>query len=157
MTVARQAALFMEFSRQKYWSGLSFPSPEDLPDPGIKPASPALQADSLPLSHPRSPSVSTDGTNILLVSKLRDLGPDFGLLTLHFHLPTFSQHHRLLMTSQQHLNLILSLFQGLFPSYLNYNSAGWPPCFQLPCSLVNSQKIPLLPGHNDLLLTPESK
>ena len=38
----------MGFSRQEYWSGLPFPSPEDLPDPGIKPRSPALQADSLP-------------------------------------------------------------------------------------------------------------
>ena len=38
----------MEFSRQEYWSGLPFPSPGDLPDPGIKPKSPALQADSLP-------------------------------------------------------------------------------------------------------------
>ena len=37
----------MESSRQEYWSGLSFPSPEDLPDPGIEPGSPALQADSL--------------------------------------------------------------------------------------------------------------
>ena len=38
----------MEFSRQEYWSGLPFPSPEDLPDPGIEPTSPALKADSLP-------------------------------------------------------------------------------------------------------------
>ena len=38
----------MGFSKQEYWSGLPFPSPEDLPDPGIKPRSPALQADSLP-------------------------------------------------------------------------------------------------------------
>ena len=38
----------MEFSRQEYWSGLTFPSPGDLPDPGIKPRSPALQTDSLP-------------------------------------------------------------------------------------------------------------
>ena len=38
----------MEFSRQEYWSGLPFPSPGDLPDPGIKPRSPALQVDSLP-------------------------------------------------------------------------------------------------------------
>ena len=38
----------MEFSRQEYWSGLPFPSPGDHPDPGIKPGSPALQADSLP-------------------------------------------------------------------------------------------------------------
>ena len=37
----------MEFSRQEYWSGLSFPSPENLPNPGIEPGSPALQADAL--------------------------------------------------------------------------------------------------------------
>ena len=43
-----QAPLSMEFSRQEYWSGLLFPSPGGLPDPGMKPGSPALQADSLP-------------------------------------------------------------------------------------------------------------
>ena len=47
-TVACQAPLFMEFSRQEYWSGLPFPTPGDLPDPGIEPGSPTLQADSLP-------------------------------------------------------------------------------------------------------------
>ena len=47
-TVAHQALLSMGFSRQEYWSGLPFPSPEDLPKPGIKPASPALQTDALP-------------------------------------------------------------------------------------------------------------
>ena len=46
-TVARQAPLSMGFSKQEYWSGLPFPSPGDLPDPGIKPQSPALRADSL--------------------------------------------------------------------------------------------------------------
>ena len=49
--VAHQAPLSMEFSRQEYWSGLPFPTPGDLLDPGIKPGSPALQADSL-LSEP---------------------------------------------------------------------------------------------------------
>ena len=47
-TVARQAPLSIGFSRQEYWSGLPFPSPGDLSDPGIKPGSPELQADSLP-------------------------------------------------------------------------------------------------------------
>ena len=46
-TVARQAPLSMEFSRQEYWSGMLFPSLRDLPDPGVEPRSPALQADSL--------------------------------------------------------------------------------------------------------------
>ena len=52
-TVARQAPLSMGFSRKEYWSGLAFLSPGDLPDPGIKPASPALAGEffSLPLSH----------------------------------------------------------------------------------------------------------
>ena len=47
-TVAHQAPLSMEFSRQEYWSGLSFPSLEELPDSGIGPSSPVLQQDSLP-------------------------------------------------------------------------------------------------------------
>ena len=47
-SVARQAPLFMGFSRQEYWSALLFSSPGDLTNPGIKPWSPALQADSLP-------------------------------------------------------------------------------------------------------------
>ena len=46
-TVAHQASLSMGFSRQGYWSGLPFPSLGDLPDPGIEPRSPALQADAL--------------------------------------------------------------------------------------------------------------
>ena len=51
MTKALQAFLSLEFSMQKYWSGLLFPSP-DLPDPGIKPWSTELQADSLPFEPP---------------------------------------------------------------------------------------------------------
>ena len=47
-TVACQAPLSLGFPRQEYWGGLPFPSPEDLPDPGIEPKSPTLQADSLP-------------------------------------------------------------------------------------------------------------
>ena len=47
-TVAYQAPPSMGFSRQECWSGLPFPSPGDLPDPGIEPRSPALQADALP-------------------------------------------------------------------------------------------------------------
>ena len=52
-TVARQAPLFMGFFRQEYWSGLPFPPPGDLPDTGIKPGSPALQADALQSEPPR--------------------------------------------------------------------------------------------------------
>ena len=51
-TVAHQAPPSMEFSRQEYWSGLPFPSPGDLLDPGIEPGSPAWQAGSLPSESP---------------------------------------------------------------------------------------------------------
>ena len=56
--IACQALLSMGFPRQKYWSGLLFPFPGDLPNPGIEPGSPASQADSLPLSHRGSPMVN---------------------------------------------------------------------------------------------------
>ena len=51
-TISYQAPLSMEFSRQEYWSGLPFPSLGDLPDAGIEPGSPALQADALPSEPP---------------------------------------------------------------------------------------------------------
>ena len=54
-TVAYEAPTSMGFSRQEYWSGLPFPSPGDLPDPGIEPRSPALQADALPYKLPGKP------------------------------------------------------------------------------------------------------
>ena len=50
--VAHQVPLSMRFPRQEYWSGLPFPSPEDLPKPGIKSRSPTLQEDSLPTTVP---------------------------------------------------------------------------------------------------------
>ena len=56
-TVAHQAPLSMEFSRQEYWSGLPFPSPGDLPDPGIELGSLALQADVLPSEPPGKPLI----------------------------------------------------------------------------------------------------
>ena len=51
-TVAHHAPLSVGFSRQEYWSGLPFPSPGDLLNPGIEPGSPALQADALPSEPP---------------------------------------------------------------------------------------------------------
>ena len=55
-TVACQAPLSMGLPRQEYWSGLPFPSAETLPNPGIEPGSPALQADALPSEPPGKPN-----------------------------------------------------------------------------------------------------
>ena len=56
-TVAFQALPSMGFSRQEHWSGLPFPSPGDLPDPGIEPRSPALEADALTSEPPGKPGI----------------------------------------------------------------------------------------------------
>ena len=56
-TVACQAPLSMGFSRQEYWSGWSFPSPGDLPDPGIEPKSPALAGRFMTTEPPVKPEV----------------------------------------------------------------------------------------------------
>ena len=58
-TVAHQVALSMGFSSQEYWSGLLFPPPGDLPDPGTEAPSPLLQADSSLLSHQERPCYLT--------------------------------------------------------------------------------------------------
>ena len=67
-TVTYQAPPSMGFSRQEYWSGLPFPSPGDLPDPGIEPGSPALQADALTSDPPgKALSLVKPPTNMLCV------------------------------------------------------------------------------------------
>ena len=70
-TVAHQAPLSMKFFRQESCSGLPFPSPEDLPDPGMEPGSPALQADSLPFELQGSPTQCTECQSVeVLVTQL---------------------------------------------------------------------------------------
>ena len=83
-SVACQAPLSMEFSKQEYWSGQPFPSPGDLPDPGIEPRSPTLRADSLPSEPPGKthPTISntlpTEGD--LFALNVRSLGRADNLL-----------------------------------------------------------------------------
>ena len=70
-TVAYQALLSMGFSSQEYWSGLPFPSPGDLPNPGIEPVSPALQTDALPSEPPGKPDFQDMVTNTFSTRVLR--------------------------------------------------------------------------------------
>ena len=65
-TAAHQAPPSMGFSRQEYCSGLPFPPPGDLPNPGMEPRSPALQADSLPAEPPGQPKNTAVGSLSLL-------------------------------------------------------------------------------------------
>ena len=64
LAIAHQSLLSMGFPRQEYWSGLPFSSPGDLPNAWIEPASPAFQADSLPLSHGGSLEISMEVSSV---------------------------------------------------------------------------------------------
>ena len=64
-TVAYQAPLSVGFSRQEYWSGLPFPSPGDIPDPGMEPRSPALQADVLTSELSGKPKMEVESAKFL--------------------------------------------------------------------------------------------
>ena len=86
-TIARQSPLSVQFSKQEDWSELPFPSPGDLPDPGVKPKSPALQADSLPTEPP-------GGSR----SQSACLFPLSGWPQDHFRPYVALKHHRLKLT-----------------------------------------------------------
>ena len=82
-TVALQAPLSMGFSRQEYWGGLSFPSPGHLPDPGIEPGFPAVQADSLLSELPGKPLFCSIGSfnfplHVVLTSLAKQLSKALG-------------------------------------------------------------------------------
>ena len=105
-TVAQQASLSIRFFRQEHWSGPLFPLPEDLPDPGIKPVSPVLQADSLPAEpsgklnlHVETDSQSWKGpwgssSLILLSNKWGNWGPVKLRASGSLHKPLILIHQR---------------------------------------------------------------
>ena len=99
-TVAHQAPPSMEFSRQEYWSGLPFPSPGDLPDPGIEPRSPTLQADALTSEPPGKPTIHCKqllNKEMLLLLMILVLHPCFSKSS--FFENTFLHHFQLLKPS----------------------------------------------------------
>ena len=94
-TVAHQARLSIEFSRQEYWSGLPFPSPGDLPDAGIEPRFPALQADTLPSEPPGKPIKSLSNVSSVLPKILEILkcSPTLFLRHIYFTDSLMSYKH----------------------------------------------------------------
>ena len=128
-TVAHQAPLSMEFSRQEYWSGLPFPSQGDLPHTGIKPVSPAWQVNSLPLSHQGSqvdrkviqPCCSVTQSCPTLCDPMDCSIP--GLPVPHY-LPKFAQVHVHCMGDaiQPFHSLIPSSSASIFPSIRDFSN-----------------------------------
>ena len=104
-TVARQAPLSVQFSRQEYWSGPPFLSPRDIPNPGIKPGSPALQADPLLSNVPEKPQTC------LVFQKQSAWG--FLASTIKFISPKGGEFFFFLSNSQQFKNQSRSRFRVL--------------------------------------------
>ena len=113
-TAAHPAPLSMRFFRQGYWSGLPFPAPGDLSNPGIKPRSPALQAESLPSEPPGKPKNIGVGCHSLLQGIFPTQGSNLGLLhcrQILYHLshqgspPSIEEVNELKVIEQQFINL----------------------------------------------------
>ena len=94
-TVAHQALLFLGFSRQEHWSRLPCPPPRDLPNPGIEPRSPALQADSLSSEPPGKSSVIIQFSSVaqLCLTLCDPMNRSTPGLPVHHQLPEFTQTH----------------------------------------------------------------
>ena len=106
-TVAYQAPPSMGFSRQEYWSGLPFLLPGDLPDAGIKPTSPTLQANSLPLSPPGNPFFTCNRwTNYAIC---------FFRLCVKFPFPRWWPEYLVVTEKQTTAWMFLSIGWGLAP------------------------------------------
>ena len=117
--IALQAPLSIGFSRQEYWSGLLFPSPGHLPNPGIEPSSPASQADSLPPERPGSSCYffESQSESCLVVSH------SFQPIQFHgLYSPWNSLGQNTGVDS-------LSLLQGIFPT--QGSNPGLPHCRQI--------------------------
>ena len=112
-TIAYQAPLSMEFSRQEFWSGLLFPSPGDLPNPGVKPRSPTLQEDSLPTEPPGKPNYG-GGNEDMVTSFKRSHACTVALSAPH----PAADHHRPMPPSETPGHSQASLGQSFVGSLL---------------------------------------
>ena len=131
-TVAHQAPLSMGFSRQKYWKGLPFPSPGDLPHPGIEPRSPALQADSLPAELPGKPKITVSQFSSVAQSCLILCNP------MNRSTPGLPVHHQLPEFTQTHVHRVVDAIQPSHPRPSPSPPAPNPSQYQSLFQWVNS-------------------
>ena len=140
-TVDCQAPLSMGFPRQEYWSGLPFPSPGDLLDPGMKPRSPAVQADSLPFKPPGNYMLPFVCEYILLFSHSvvsNSLRP-YGLQHTRFSCPL----------SPGVCSNSCPLSQQCHPTT---SSSVMPSCHPLPSRALNLSQIRVFSNESSLLI-----
>ena len=115
-TVAHQTPLSVGFSRQECWSGLPCPPPGDLPDPGIKavsPSTPALQVDSLPLSHEGSPAMEYSVSSVQFSSVTQSCPTLCD--PMNCSTPGLPVHYQLLECTQTHIHRVSDAIQPSHP------------------------------------------
>ena len=134
-TVAHQALPSVGFSRQEYWSGLPFPPPGDLLNPGIEPRSPALQADSLPAEPQGKPKNTGVGRLSLLQGIFPTQEPNQGLLPCRWILYQLSYQGRLIGDIRSYYFKLVSLdffisssLKIFYPMVLTSDFSFWPCC-----------------------------
>ena len=116
-TVARQAPLSMGFSSQECWSGVPFPSPGDLPDPGLEPGSPALQTDSLSTKPLGKPSNHQSGAFCAMAcAETASISPGADPQAVHSRLP--SSRHTTILYSRMVLVALTPAGSFLLPAPL---------------------------------------
>ena len=115
-TVAHQAPPSMGFSRQEHWSGLPFPSPGDLANPGIEPRSPASQADALISEPPGKPLIVLQFSSVQSCLTLCD--------SMSYSTPGLPVHHQHLEFTQTHVHWVVDAIQPSHPL-----SSPSPPAF----------------------------
>ena len=138
----------MEFSRQEYWSGLPFPSPRDIPDLGIEPRFPALQADSLPSGPPGSLfSFSSVAQSCLILCD--PMNHSMSCLLVHHQCPESTQTHVHRFGDAIHLILcrLLLLLPSIFPSISVFSKEStllmrWPKYWTFSFNISPSNEHP---------------
>ena len=116
--------LCLGFSRQEYWSGLPFPSPGDLPNPGIEARSPALQANSLPTELLGKPWYTLD-TYLIHISSVAQSCPTL-CNPMNCSMPGLPVHHQLPEFTQTHVHWVSDAIQPSHPL-----SSPFPPALNL--------------------------
>ena len=151
-TVDHQAPLSMGFSRQEYWSGLPFPSPGDLPNPGIEPRSPAMQADSLPSEPPGKPKNIGVGSLTHLQGVFLTQELNWGLLHRKQILSQLSYQASTKTTPRQTVFQKSGPRMPSVPLWDRFRCPFW--ALLLPCLPVCSNCINSVPAHSGLQMGP---
>ena len=137
----------MEFSRPEYWSGYPFPSPGDLPNPGIKPRSPSLQADSLPAEPQGKPNNTGVGSLSLLQQIFPTQESNQGLLHCRRILYQLSYQGRRILNSEHSQHLACSAIHPASASVLLPGALLWFPLCQRAGRQVSHQANSSRTGH----------